>query len=248
MGEKNRRLAAAKAAQAVLGDLRYLSVAQRQFYVDATIERAKALTSQVAQGETVLAAFVALLRYVTNPQQPDWGACHSTSAVLFMRLKHLGMDPKLCVGEVHYGAEKFDHSWVELDGKVFDVAICAPNYGETEDTNGCFAGGPVFAGIDLGANAPATAKFGVASNLALDFAANFARKSTLWEYYAMQRDNDYATLAQLYDKSYEPQDMVGLELVITLANIKREWRNPTQNPQSHSFSKQSSDHEEAPAQ
>lgn len=163
-----------------------------------------------------------------------------------MRLKHLGMDPKLCVGEVHYVGEKFDHSWVELDGKVFDVAICAPNNGETKDTHGCFAGGPVFAGIDLGTNAPAAAQFGVSSNLPLDDAAQFARESTLWDYYSMQCKEGYINLAQLYDMNYKPQGMEGLELVSHLADIKREWRNPAQNPKVNRPA--SSDLEEVSAQ
>lgn len=70
MGDQKRRLAAAKLTQEVLGDLRILTAAQRQFYVDVTIERAKALTSQVAQGDAVLAAFVALMRSWLNLRSP----------------------------------------------------------------------------------------------------------------------------------------------------------------------------------
>lgn len=62
-----------------------------------------------------------LLRYMKEKQ---WrGACHATSSVLFVILSELGYNPKLCVGEVRGKELLFDHSWIELDGKIIDLAI-----------------------------------------------------------------------------------------------------------------------------
>lgn len=54
------------------------------------------------------------------------GECHATSAVLYVALKELGLDPRLCVGEVDAGF-LFDHSWVELDDKIIDLAVSLPH-------------------------------------------------------------------------------------------------------------------------
>lgn len=64
-----------------------------------------------------------LLHYMRERQ---WtGACHATSAVIFVALSELGYSPKLCIGEVRDPATSclFDHSWIELDGKIIDLAI-----------------------------------------------------------------------------------------------------------------------------
>lgn len=64
-----------------------------------------------------------LLRYM---KEEKWiGACHATSAVLFVTLSELGYSPNLCIGEVRDPATGylFDHSWIELDGKIIDLAI-----------------------------------------------------------------------------------------------------------------------------
>lgn len=57
------------------------------------------------------------------------GACHATSAVLYVSLKELGLNPRLCVGEADAGF-LFDHSWIQLDGKVIDLAISIPLTGQ----------------------------------------------------------------------------------------------------------------------
>ncbi|WP_312501052.1 YecA family protein [Lacrimispora sp.] len=54
----------------------------------------------------------------------EWiGACHATSAVLFVVLSELEYFPKLCVGEVKCSSFLFDHSWIEIDDKIVDLAI-----------------------------------------------------------------------------------------------------------------------------
>ena len=52
-----------------------------------------------------------------------WGACHACSSVLYVLLSEIGYKPVLCVGEVREKNYLFDHSWIEIDNKVIDLAI-----------------------------------------------------------------------------------------------------------------------------
>lgn len=62
-----------------------------------------------------------LYRYMHTKQW--WGACHATCSVLYVVLSELGYSPELCIGEVYGGDLYFDHSWIEIDGKIIDLAI-----------------------------------------------------------------------------------------------------------------------------
>lgn len=63
-----------------------------------------------------------MVRYIKEKQ---WmGACHASSAVLYVIFMELGYDVELCVGEVEKpGYKPFDHSWIKLDGKIIDIAV-----------------------------------------------------------------------------------------------------------------------------
>lgn len=62
-----------------------------------------------------------LMQYMKEQQ---WiGACHATTAVMFVALSEMGFSPKACVGEVKDDLVGFfDHSWIELDDKIIDLA------------------------------------------------------------------------------------------------------------------------------
>jgi len=65
--------------------------------------------------------FLALASYV---DENGWGgACHAVAAVLYVLFWEVGVSSTLCLGEAQLGRIAFDHSWVEVDGAVFDVAI-----------------------------------------------------------------------------------------------------------------------------
>lgn len=55
------------------------------------------------------------------------GACHATSALMYIALKEAGIPVHLCLGQVEGPAKcgwmSFDHSWIEVDNKVIDIAI-----------------------------------------------------------------------------------------------------------------------------
>lgn len=62
-----------------------------------------------------------LLHYM---REESWiGACHATSATLFVALSEIGYSPELCVGEVSCRDFIFDHSWIKIDDKIIDLAV-----------------------------------------------------------------------------------------------------------------------------
>lgn len=84
--------------------------------------------------------FFAISNYYKN--NPNPGACHLISGVFHVLLKEQGIESDLCIGEVTYKNRMFfDHSWIEIDEKVFDIAIQLTLQDEVNP--------PVYAGYDL---------------------------------------------------------------------------------------------------
>lgn len=233
MGIARKRLLAGLSAPSVLGDVRNLNIQKRQVYGQVALERAKPIADTLPQGALLYAAFEPLLRRVVQGEKLYWGACHDTSAVLYMRLLQTGVqNVELLIGEAHYDGIRFDHSWVEVDSKVFDVAICAPRLPEYNRAGvlipgGGFAGGPVFAGIDLGQNAPMRALFGVSSTDLLEPEAQNALDKTLLEFLTFQQEKGCLTMASLAQEIY---DVDGHELVAAHKHVRRRWVNARLNP------------------
>lgn len=74
---------------------------------------------------------VNLMAYI---EKKSWqGACHACSSALYVALSECGCNPCLCIGECRYGADgtPFDHSWVEVNGRAFDLA-CAMRFDNGE--------------------------------------------------------------------------------------------------------------------
>ena len=58
-------------------------------------------------------------------QENKWlGACHACTSIIYVALCEIGLNPELCIGEVESNENYFDHSWIELNGKIIDIAIC----------------------------------------------------------------------------------------------------------------------------
>jgi len=97
-----------------------------------------------------------------------------------MLLAEAGVESTLCIGEVYTGRNYFDHSWVEVKGRVFDVAVCMPL------SEGEFVGGPVFDDMDLTTGARTTLRFGMDSGEGLGSAAMPALELDLQGYSEIQ--------------------------------------------------------------
>ncbi|WP_052487986.1 YecA family protein [Gordoniibacillus kamchatkensis] len=88
-------------------------------------------------------------------EHPLAGACHLLSGVFSVVLAELGVSAALKLGVVRrtIDGRDFTHSWIEIDGYVFDVAIQHTLHGEIN--------APVFAGIDVSNGLPAPFIYGI---------------------------------------------------------------------------------------
>lgn len=139
----------------------------------------------VGAGENVPAVvnevFLTVLSFIdaTNSH----GACHSTSAMLQILLKERGIESETKIGEVIARGFRFDHSWIEIDGAIYDAAVAYP------DPEGEHVGGPVFCGIDLDAYAPLTNRYGFGAAGGLNPPASEVSLLSFGAYFAYA-DND----------------------------------------------------------
>lgn len=102
-----------------------------------------------------------------------YGACHATTAVLYAICKVLDIKCTPCIGEVLYKIY-FDHSWLVIDGAIYDLAITMP----FEDA--C-ATGPIFKNIDLSTGKKVILQYGVQYQ-GLDEQAQFAYSMPIYDY------------------------------------------------------------------
>ncbi|WP_046058657.1 lasso peptide biosynthesis protein [Clostridium sp. IBUN13A] len=103
------------------------------------------------------------------------GACHATSSVLFVALSELGYNPILCIGEVRYKEILFDHSWIELDGKIIDLALSMA----LKDVD---VSAPIVLDKDLSTLQKYEGQYGVTDGNGLDFEANSIMKNSFLDY------------------------------------------------------------------
>jgi len=72
-------------------------------------------------GEQIKSIFFELLDYIDRNR---WqGACHATASILFILLSEIGLKPNLCIGMVKIDKGFFEHSWIEINNNIYDVAI-----------------------------------------------------------------------------------------------------------------------------
>lgn len=84
-----------------------------------------------------------------------YGACHATTAMMYAFTKKLGIEAKPCIGECEQnGYPPFDHSWLLIDGKVYDLAISMPFKFD-------MAKGPVYGSIDSRTNTEVDMVYGI---------------------------------------------------------------------------------------
>ncbi len=127
---------------------------EESIFTKSSLDRRKLASKSIAVENSVpngvRYAFDAVLQIIYKKQW--YGACHATSAMLFIALTEQGFEPCLHLGQGK--ADKFfDHSWVTLDGKIYDAAI-AFNLADKQ------YGGPVFCGIDLDTRGEAAMLYG----------------------------------------------------------------------------------------
>ncbi len=144
--------------------------------VDRWLATANRVGHDRPNGNAEFSVFKAVLAYIWVARCS--GACHSTSAVMYMLMREKGLDPTLCVGEVGAGGKFFDHSWIEVGGAVFDAAVSIPLL------RGSWVSAPIFAGIDLDRGNATELRYGAASGQGFDKATQPALELDLSSYSA----------------------------------------------------------------
>lgn len=77
------------------------------------------------KSDIILETFFAVVDYYKK--YPNPGACHLISSILYVLLREQGITNELCIGVVKdENGMPFDHSWIEINGEVFDIAIQRP--------------------------------------------------------------------------------------------------------------------------
>ena len=124
-------------------------------------------------GFAIWGAFATLLRFV---HENNWsGACHSVSAVLHILLRTQKVESALYIGEVGFDKLAFDHSWVEVEGQVYDAAVSSTLIHSISFP-------PVFRGIDLTTMTLTALRYGIQSGQGYDPSAKMIAQSPVAQY------------------------------------------------------------------
>ncbi|EGT0658332.1 hypothetical protein JAG27_002074 [Proteus mirabilis] len=115
--------------------------------------------------------------YLESMLSNGWrGACHDLSTAFYMTLSEYSYNPILYTGVVKgEKGELFDHSWVEIDNKIYDFTICYPNL------NGVAVSPPIFCSKNVDTKKVTEIKYGV-KEVNLDCSVQQIVKSTIDEY------------------------------------------------------------------
>lgn len=101
----------------------------------------------------------------------NWqGACHATSAIFCVLLREQNILATPFLGECRHEEGFFDHSWVEVDSAIYDIAISNPLIQSTRCP-------PVFRGRHLGSSGALQIQYGVISGQGLDPTASLIRET-----------------------------------------------------------------------
>lgn len=104
-----------------------------------------------------------------------YGACHVTTAMMFAFAKKIGIEANACIGECEQeGYDPFDHSWLLIEGKIYDLAIAMPF--ELD-----MAKGPVYGSIDSRTGSEVDMRYGI-KFLGLGPQAELAYEHNIYDY------------------------------------------------------------------
>ncbi|HUR42442.1 MAG TPA: hypothetical protein VM240_14870 [Verrucomicrobiae bacterium] len=103
------------------------------------------------------------------------GACHATTAVSTVLLREQDVEAQPYIGECKNQEGFFDHSWVEVNSLVYDVAIAMP-------LTHVHAQAPVFGGLSVDTKQPTPISYGVKSPSGYDDPAEMIRAISIADY------------------------------------------------------------------
>lgn len=86
------------------------------------------------------------------------GGCHFLSSILHILFSEADINNELCLGNVRKGDQIFSHSWIEVDNRIFDIAISNTNNPALNNL------GVIFNNIDLYTCEKTDIEYGVLSD------------------------------------------------------------------------------------
>lgn len=118
------------------------------------MDQIKSAIGEIPNHETITTIFSGVFELMNLN---DWkGACHESCAAIHILLNEMGVENNWNLGEAKIDGAFFDHSWIEIGGKKFDLAISKP----LEDY---LQAGAVINDIDISTNQPTKIEYGVVS-------------------------------------------------------------------------------------
>jgi hypothetical protein len=124
----------------------------------------------------------------------DWkGACHESTAAIHILLNELGIANTWKIGEVFANGNLFDHSWIEINEKIFDIAITKTLIIEAINA-------PIINDIDININGLHNFEYGIKSGQGLSPQTQFVMNINLSDYLSNSPINPiHGTLAIILD-------------------------------------------------
>lgn len=131
------------------------------------------ISHEIQQCQNIKTIFFSILKIM---HKEKWeGACHATSSIMYVLLKELEMHPDLYIGEVKKGNIIFDHSWIQIDDKVYDAAI-------SMGLEGRIISNPIIADYNIDTLKKVDVEYGVKTAEGLGYPANVIQNISIVDY------------------------------------------------------------------
>ena len=118
----------------------------------------------------------------------------------------MGLQAIPCIGEVKYGNKPFDHSWVEVNGEIYDASIYLSLEGYIAD--------PIYKSYNIGSLSKEIGQYGVEQRL--DITARKVAETTIVDYMCGFPENHNG----LWDYVYKIGINVGIDIDINALKSK----------------------------
>lgn len=127
--------------------------------IDEWKANADIILNSMEEKEKIKIIYFELLNII---KETNWqGSCHAVSTVMHILFKEIGLDSTLCIGQLEYKNSIFDHSWVEIDNKVFDISIY-------RGINNISVNTPIINGCNIDTKNKDTTKYGLGKMYNID--------------------------------------------------------------------------------
>ncbi|WP_419880524.1 SEC-C metal-binding domain-containing protein [Peribacillus sp. B-H-3] len=165
-------------------------------------ERALVLGTPYPFNEKLVNTFLAVFDH--SVKEAWRGACHGVSSILYILLKEQGIDCKLQLGFVKAESVSFPfcHSWLTIDGEIFDVGLYRSNPSNLSPNEYLKVSAPIFKGVNLETNHPSPIQFGVTTER-IDRIYEQLSRMTIGEYFngwPLHKDGFWGEIIQIAKK------------------------------------------------